>query len=362
MVDPRIAAYARLLVERCIDPQPGWQVVLNAQVAARPLVEEVQRLIARRGAYAFTQLSYDTVGGAWAREADGELLGRPSIISQTIQSTADAFIAIVAPENTRDGVDVPPDRLALQATAAATLRARITAMEVPWVACQYPTPALAQDAGMSTPEFADFLFGACLLDWDAEEEKMRRIADRVDAATEVRIVGDGTDLTLGIAGRTCAVDDGHINMPGGEVFLSPLEDATEGIVTFGEFPAVYFGQEVTGVWLRFEGGRVVDAGAAANEDYLLATLDTDPGARVLGELGIGCNPGITRHMRNTLFDEKICGTVHLALGRSYTVTGGTNDSAIHWDIVKDLRSGGELYLDGELVQRNGDWMFASAHA
>jgi aminopeptidase len=213
---------------------------------------------------------------------------------------------------------------------------------------------------MSLGAFTDFLYGACLLDWDAEEEKMRRIADRFDAASEVRIVGDGTDLTLGIEGRECAVDDGHINMPGGEVFLSPLETVTEGIVTFSEFPATYVGNEVVGAWLRFEGGRVVDAGAAQNEAYLLATLDADDGARVLGELGIGCNPGITRHMKNTLFDEKIYGTIHLALGRSYTVTGGVNESSIHWDMVKDLRRGGELYLDGELVQREGEWTFAAA--
>ena len=342
--------------------QPGWQVVLNAQVYARPLIEEVQRRIATRGAYVISQMSFDASGGAWARAAPAELLGRASAIAETIYSTADAFIAIIAPENSRDGVDVPAERLALAAQAAHTLRERITGMTVPWVACQYPTPALAQDAGMSTRQFADFLYGACLLDWDAETEKMRRIADRFDAASEVRIVGAGTDLRLGIEGRTCAVDDGHINMPGGEVFLSPLETETEGVVSFSEYPAVYFGQEVGGAWLRFEGGRVVDAGAAANEEYLLATLDTDPGARILGELGIGCNPGITRHMRNTLFDEKIYGTVHLALGRSYTVTGGVNDSAVHWDIVKDLRNGGELYLDGQLVQRGGEWTFAVAHA
>src|SRR5207253_582282 len=196
----------------------------------------------------------------------------------------------------------------------------------------------------------------CLLDWDAEGARMRRIADLIDAASEVRIVGEGTDLTLRVDGRTSEVDDGHINMPGGEVFLSPLEDATEGLVTFGEFPAVYFGQEVTGAWLRFAAGRVVDAGAASNEEYLLATLDTDPGARVLGELGIGCNPRITRHMKNTLFDEKISGTVHLALGNGLPEVGGENVSQVHWDIVKDLREGGRLELDGKVVQESGKWL------
>jgi aminopeptidase len=356
LVDDRIRAYAQLLVHRSIAARPGWQVVVNAQVAARPLVEEVQRQLAAAGAYSILQLSFDTAGGAWTRAASDELLRVPSPISETIQSQADAFIAIVAPENTRDAADVPAERTALIARSADTLRARITGMDCPWVACQFPTPALAQDAGMTPAAFEDFLFEACLLDWDAEAERMRRIADRFDRASEVRVVGPGTDLLLGVEGRECAIDDGHINLPGGEVFLSPLEDATEGLVTFSEFPAVYHGHEVGGAWLRFEGGRVVDAGAATNEEFLFATIDTDAGARVLGELGIGCNPRIRRHMKNTLFDEKIGGTVHLALGRSYTVTGGTNDSAIHWDIVKDLRTAGELQLDGEVVQRDGTWL------
>jgi aminopeptidase len=353
--DPRVADYARLLVERSVGVQPGWQVVINAQVGARPLVEEVQRLIAHTGAYAITQLTYDIGGGVWVREAPEELLAVPSGISLAVQQQADALIAIVAPENSRATSDLLSERMSRFQESMATARARTTAMAMPWVVCQYPTSALAQDAGMATAEFADFLFGACLLDWDAEAEKMTRIAGLLDEATEVRIVGNGTDLRLHVDGRTCAVDDGHINMPGGEVFLSPVEDATEGTVTFGEFPAVYMGHEVEGAWLRFEGGRVVDAGARTHEDYLFSTLDTDAGARVLGELGIGCNPGIQRHMKNTLFDEKIDGTIHLALGRSYTSTGGVNESAIHWDMVKDLRTRGELHLDGEVVQRDGRW-------
>jgi len=324
-------------------------------VAGEAEGEEGQRLVARAGAYAIMQLTFDLGGGAWVREAPEKLLRTPSPIGLALQLGADALIGIMAPENTRGNVDVPAARTALFQESMSTIRDRTTSMTMPWVVCQYPTAALAQDAGMSTPAFTDFLYGACLLDWDAEADKMRRIAGLIDGASEVRIVGAGTDLRLSVEGRTCVLDDGHINMPGGEVFLSPVEDATEGTISFSEFPAVYVGHEVEGVWLRFEGGRVVDAGAARNEEYLFATLDTDPGARILGELGIGCNPGIQRHMKNTLFDEKIDGTIHLALGRSYTSTGGVNESAIHWDIVKDLRSGGELYLDGEVVQRNGAW-------
>src|SRR5213078_4289791 len=167
----------------------------------------------------------------------------------------------------------------------------------------FPVTATAQDAGMTLEELEEFLFAAVLLDWDAEAEKMRGIADVFDAADEVRIVGEETDLTLSLAGRSGAVDDGHINMPGGEVFYSPVEDSAEGVIEFGEFPAVYLGHEVDGARFVFEGGQIVDASARSGEDFLIQTLDTDHGARRLGELGIGCNPGIQRFMKNVAFDE-----------------------------------------------------------
>ena len=152
------------------------------------------------------------------------------------------------------------------------------------------------------------------------------------------------------------MDAGGANIPGGEVFYSPVEDSAEGVIEFSEFPAVYAGREMSGIRLRFEGGRVVDASASSNEEFLLETLETDDGARRLGELGIGCNPGITRYMKNTLFDEKINGTVHVALGRGFPELGGGNVSAIHWDIVKDVRQDGKIELDAEVVQENGEWV------
>ena len=232
---------------------------------------------------------------------------------------------------------------------------RIFTKEMTWVACQYPTQALAQEAGMSLEEFTDFLYGACLRDWDAEHERISRHAEPFEQADEVHLVGDGTDLRLSIAGRAIAVDAGGANMPGGEFFCSPIEDSAEGTIAFSEFPAVYLGQEVKGIQLTFEGGRVVDASADSNEEFLVSMLDMDEGARRLGELGIGCNPGIRRYLKNTAFDEKIDGTVHLALGNGLPELGGTNVSRFHWDIVKDLRNGGTIELDGKIVQENGSW-------
>jgi aminopeptidase len=355
MGDTRIEAYARLLVERSVDIQSGWQVMVLSSPLARPLIEEVVRAIARRGAYALVRMPYESISLAWLNEASDELASALAPAEQHTLATINASIHIGAPENTRELSSVSPQRHALLAQASQPFLKRRLTLEMPWVGCQFPTPALAQDAGMSLAAYEDFLYGACLLDWDEEGRKMRHLADRFDRADEVRIVGQGTDLRLSLQGRKAMVDDGHFNMPGGEFFYSPVEDATEGVVTFAEFPGIYAGNEVEGVRLEFRGGRVVEASARHNEAFLLATLDTDDGARVLGELGIGCNPGVQNHMRNVLFDEKIYGTVHLAVGAGFPFLGGTNVSRVHWDMVKDLRQGGQMFCDGELVQEDGVW-------
>ena len=355
MRDPRVEAYARLLVERCVDVQAGQQVLVTSSPLARPLVEEVVRWIARRSAYALVRYMYDTTAIAWAAEAPEEVLAEMAPIERYTHEHVDADIIIVAPENTRDLSALASDRVALRRQAQRPAMERRLSLAVPWVGCQYPTPALAQEAGLSLEAYEDFLYGACLLDWDAEGRKMRHLADRFDRAGEVRIVGAGTDLRLSLEGRHAQVDDGHFNMPGGEFFYSPVEAATNGVVTFAEFPAIYLGNEASDVRLVFEGGRVVEASAATGDEFLLKQLDSDAGARVLGELGIGCNPGIQQHMRNTLFDEKINGTVHLAVGMGFPMIGGTNMSTVHWDMVKDLRRGGQIFCDGELVQENGVW-------
>jgi aminopeptidase len=352
--DPRIEQLARLLVEKCVDVQPGWQVLVYGPSAGWPLIEEVARQIGRRGAYALLRSGYGAPR-AWLKAAPLELVRAPSPIELSALEQADALIAIEAPENTRDVSSISPERLAAAQAAYRPALERIFRHELPWTGCQFPTPALAQDAGMSTDEFADFLYGACLLDWDAERERMQRYADRFDACREVRIVGEGTDLRLSLAGRSMKVDAGGANVPGGEFFGCPVEDSAEGEIAFTEFPALYEGRELAGIRLRFEGGRVVDASAASNEEFLLEKLEQDDGARRIGELGIGCNPGITRYMKNTLFDEKIDGTIHVALGNGMPDLGGENVSTIHWDIVKDLRGGGRIELDGEVVQHDGVW-------
>ncbi len=356
-LDPRVAEYAELLVERCLGVQAGQQVLIRTQPAARPLVEQIIRLIARRGAHPLLRMNWTLFPAdeVWAAEAPLELVGEIAPIDLHASDHMDARITIEAPDNTRGVAEIPADRRALMKKAQAPFFRRTMADEIPWVGCQFPTAALAQEAGMPLAAFEDFFYGACLRDWDAESKAMHRIAARFDAADQVRIVGAETDLTLSLAGRSSEVDDGHVNMPGGEFFLSPIEDSAEGAILF-DLPTELDTAPVDGIRMTFRGGRVEEASAEHGEDVLLAALDMDEGARFIGELGIGCNEGITKPMRNTLYDEKMAGTVHLAVGASYPKVGGTNVSALHWDLVKDLRDGGRIELDGEVVQENGTWL------
>ena len=322
MRDPRLDEYARLLVERSVNVQPGWQVVIRATPLARPLIEAIAEQVARRSAYPLMMLSFEQIGGSFAREAPLEVLRVPAPLQKRVWEEMDALIAIWAPESVDEGSDLSEARREALQQSSAPMRERTMAMSVPWVIAEYAVPAPAEAAGMTLAEYEQFIFDAVLRDWDREEVRMRAIATVFDEAEEVRIVGAGTDLTLSLAGRTGAVDDGHVNMPGGEVFYSPVEDSAEGVIEFSEFPAVYYGHEVDGARFVFEGGRIVDATARSGEAFLIQTLDTDEGARRLGELGIGCNPSIQRFMKNVGFDEKIDGTVHLAVGNSYSFTGG----------------------------------------
>jgi aminopeptidase len=356
-LDPRVADYARLLVERSLGVQAGWQVLIRSNPAARPLLEEVMRLIAHKGAYPLLRMNFSLwpLDEIWAAEAPEELVGEMSPIDSFASDHMDARITIEAPDNTRGTGELTPERRALAKKASARFFARTMRDEIPWVGCQFPTNALAQEAGMPLGELEDFFYGACLRDWDEESKTMRRLLARFDAAEEVRITGAETDLTLSLRGRSGAVDDGHVNVPGGEFFFSPVEDSAEGTIYF-DVPTNLDGAPVEGIRLTFRNGHAEEATAEQGEDVLLAALDMDAGARFVGELGIGCNAGITRPMRNILYDEKMAGTVHLAVGASYTIVGGKNVSTLHWDLIKDLRESGRIELDGEVVQRDGTWL------
>jgi aminopeptidase len=282
-------------------------------------------------------------------------------IRRFVAEEADAEIGIKAPSNTRALANVDPAKQQALAELNRPLSETMLGKNR-WVLTLFPTAALAQEAGMGLDEYEDFAFSAMGLDeedpvryWQEKSEEQAKLKERLEEARELRLVGPGTDLTLSVEGRTFVNSAGRRNMPCGEVFTGPIEDSANGHVSFG-VPAAIGGREVAGVRLRFEDGRVVGSEAEKGGEYLRSLLDTDAGARFLGEIGIGTNYNIGRASGNVLFDEKLGGTVHLALGRSYKETGGKNDSSVHTDLVCDLRSGGELYADGELIQKDGRFL------
>ncbi len=356
MLDARVTAYARLLVDRCIDPQPGWQVLVATTTEARPVARELSRLLAERGAYALTRIAF---GGAfpvdldWIAAAPADLAATLPPLERRVLDEVDGTIFVLAPE--RDARRLDDDSARAFRAHVSAYRDRGRAGEIPSVRCDFPCAAYAERAGLTLAGFEDLFYGACLRDWDEEGRRMEPVREQLDAAHELRIVGEGTDLRLSLAGRAALIDDGHLNVPGGEVFTSPVEDSLEGEILF-DVPSHSTDGLVEAIRLRFERGEVVDASAATGEPALRRALATDAGARRAGELGVGCNAGITRPMRNVLFDEKMAGTVHLALGAGFPQLGGRNESALHWDLIKDLRGGGELHLDGTVVQRDGEWL------
>lgn len=357
-LDPRIAQYAELLVERSLGVQPGWQVLIRTTPFARPLIEEVMRLISRKGAYPILRMNFTLFPNddAWAAVAPTELVEEIAPVDRFASDHMDARITIEAPDNTRGAAVLTPEQRASGRKGAAPFFARTMTDQIPWVGCVFPTNALAQEAGMRLADFEDFFYGAVLRDWDEESKAMHRLIEPFNDAAQVRITGADTDLTLSLRGRKGAVDDGHVNLPGGEFYFSPVEDSAEGTVYF-DVPTALDGEApVEDIRFTLRKGRIEEASAERGEDVLLAALDMDKGARAFGELGIGCNTAITKPMRNILFDEKMAGTIHIAVGASYTQIGGKNVSSLHWDLIKDLRGGGRIELDGRVVQENGSWL------
>jgi aminopeptidase len=354
-LDP--AAFARLLCGYCLDVQRGQQVVVASTTLAAPLLGELQRELLEREAWPLLRVELpDQAERFWESARDLHLDSvAPAALAEA--RGTDASLRIQAPQNTRALADVDPALMARAARAQAELREAMLARR--WCLTLWPTPALAQQAGMGERAFAAFVARALFLDrpdpvaaWRELHDLQERLIERLSRARELRIVGEGTDLVLQVEGRTWINSDGKRNMPSGEVFTGPLEDSAEGRIRY-TIPSSPGGVEVAGIELEFRAGEVVAARAERGDDILQATLQTDAGARRLGEIGIGTNTGIDRPIGNILFDEKIGGTVHLAVGRSYPETGGVNESAVHWDMICDLRRGGRLLADGEPIMDDG---------
>jgi aminopeptidase len=363
MRDPRVEALARILVGYSTRVREGNLCVIQSTTTGEPLVQSVYEEVLRAGGHAIVQLSPEGAGAAFYELASDEQLEWISPTSEWIMENCDVRIAIMADANTRELSGVDPAKQALVQKARKPLMdtslRRAADGDYRWVGTLFPTNAYASEAGMSLARYEDFYYAACLATdpdpleaWHRNSEEVRRLADWMDGREEVRVTAPRTELTFNVSGRRFIPSVGEHNMPDGEFFTGPIEDSVEGEICFS-FPATYGGREVAGVRLRFREGKVVDASADSGEEFLLEMLDVDEGARRLGEFGIGANYGISTATKEILLDEKIGGTVHMAIGTSYPETGGTNDSAVHWDMVCDLRTGGSIVVDGEELQRDG---------
>ena len=349
MIDPR--AFAGLLCEWCLQVEAGQQVLVGTTTLAQPLVRALHAELLTRAAWPLLRIAPPELAVDFYRHATEEQLDGFAPLELTEVTDANAVLRIDAPNNTRALAGVDPRLLARAARARAPVQEARLARR--WCGTLWPTAALAQQAGMDQHDYEAFIERALFLDrtdplaaWRALSARQSALVERLSSAREIRIEAAGTDLRLNVAGRTWINSDARRNMPSGEVFTGPWEDSATGTIRF-DVTASTRGVEVSGVELRFERGAVVAASARRGQEYLDAALATDAGSRFLGELGIGTNAGIDRPTGHVLLDEKMAGTVHLALGRSYPETGGVNSSALHWDLICDLRSGGAIAVDGE---------------
>ena len=363
MRDQRADALAQILVRHSTKVAKGDVCVIQSTTTAEPLVQAVYEEVLKAGGLPIVQLTPSGAAAAFYELASDEQLDFIPPPARWAAENADVRIGIMADANARELSQIDPSKQARAQKVRkplmdATMQ-RAAAGEYRWVGTLFPTHAYAGEAGMSLAQYEDFYYGACLATdpdpvgaWVRQSDQVTRLAEWIQDKEEIHIQGPGTDIRLNVAGRRFIPCVGEHNMPDGEFFTGPVEDSAEGEVAF-TLPSSYGGREVAGVKFRFEGGKVVDASADVGEDFLCQMLDTDEGARRLGELGIGTNYGITAGTKEILLDEKIGGTVHMAIGMSYPETGGENDSAVHWDMVLDLRGGGSIVVDGEELQRDG---------
>ncbi|MCE9613016.1 MAG: aminopeptidase [Lentisphaerae bacterium] len=357
MSDARVTNLAKILTQYSIVVKRGMTVSIAATSAAETLVAACYEELIKLGCYPVVNMTPPGLNEILFRHGQAHHFNRATAFQKAAVRLADASIRIQSEINTRSLSSADPAKQAMLSKVTRPLSNVM--LRKSWVLTLFPTTAYAQDAEMSLKDFEDFVYGATFADeanpvraWEAIRRDQDRLIRKLKGADQIRIVGPGTDLTLSVRGRTFINSAGTHNMPSGEIFTGPIEESAEGVVQY-DFPVCNAGREIDGIRLVFRKGVVVEASATKNEAFLKAMLDMDPGARRLGELGIGTNRNIQRFIKNILFDEKIGGTVHLALGKSYPETGGVNKSALHWDMIKDLRKGGALYVDGKLFQKDG---------
>lgn len=366
MRDPRIQKLAKLLVTYSLEVKEGQKILIRGSEVVAPLIKECYGEIMRAGGHPEVEIMLTGLDEILLKEGSDAQLEYLSKREMAIVESYDALLVVWGGNNTKPLANVDSDRITLRRRARGPWMTEFSRRcgegTMRWVGTQFPTHSDAQEAGMSLDEYEDFVFGAGfmndenpVLQWQERSKKQQKICNFLQQKKELRYVAKDTDITFGIEGRTWMNCDGHRNFPDGEVFTTPIRDTVNGYIAYS-FPGIYSGKEVEGIKLVFKDGRVVEASAEKGEELLLSLLDTDDGSRYVGEVAIGTNYGIEKFTHNTLFDEKIGGTVHVAVGSGFPATGGNNESGLHWDMICDMRQGGEIYADGELIYKNGEFI------
>ncbi|KAA3646179.1 MAG: aminopeptidase [Chloroflexi bacterium] len=365
MTESRVKKFAELLVNYSIGVKPGDWVWVRSSTIAEPLAKEVVEAIWAAGGTTTLTMSSDGILEAIYRVASNEQLEWISPVDKVLFDEADALIALNAPSNSRNLSNIPPEKQQVAQIArrelTETYMRRSAEGSLRWVTTNYPCASYAQEADMSLYEYENFVYGATFVDkddpiaeWRKVHDMQQKLVDWLAGKKQIEIRGKYAELSLSIEGRPFINSDGKKNMPSGEIFTSPVEDSVNGWVDF-TYPAIRGGREVEGVRLEFKDGKVVKATAEKNEEYLISQLDSDDGARILGEWAIGTNYGIQQFTKSILYDEKIGGTMHMAVGAGYPETNSQNKSAIHWDFICDMREDSEILVDGELFYKNGEF-------
>ena len=363
MADPRVETVAKILVDYSVEVKPSQLVRISGGPEGAPLILAVYQKVLERGAHPFLQVEPEEAEELFYTYAkDAQLDYVPPFMKEVIEQI-DAGIGIWTDVNTKQLTNADPAKQSRRGVAMRPLRDRLleraAKKELRWSGTVHPIQAFAQDAEMSLREFEDFVYEACLVHepdpinaWKKVSKEQQRLVDWLNKTKQIHVVGPDTDLKLEVTDRKWINCDGHENFPDGEIFTGPIEESLNGHIRY-TYPACHFGREVEDVRLQFKDGKVIKATAAKNEEFLSKMLESDKGAKYVGEFAFGTNPGIQRFTKNTLFDEKIGGTIHLALGLGYPDSGSKNKSAIHWDMVCDLRDGGEVRVDGTLFLKDG---------
>src|SRR3989344_3309199 len=358
-MDPRIRKLAQQTVRYSLNVKPETNVIISGGEEAKEFILELYKEVILRGAYPIVNITLNGMNDFYYKYASKEQLEKfPELQMHQIKNSQ-YYIGINTTDNTKELSNVDPKKIVSRRKVTKPISDYIVNSadkKEGWmkrVTIGFPCNSLAQEAGMSLNEYENFVFNACLIDWKTYGKRMDKLSYIFEKGNNVHLLGNGVDLKFSIKGKNCVPDKGEENMPGGEVFMAPVRESVSGWINF-DYPRIVNGNLISGVKMKFENGKIVEFSAEKGEEFLKELLNADENAKYVGEFGVGCNPGIKKYTNDLLFDEKLDGTIHLALGMAYKQNGGGNDSAIHLDIVKDMKNA-KIILDGRVIQENGKW-------